>query len=374
VEPKRAKASDRAWLAQLYENDNKFELAKQQYLALLNSETPKSLHLAAYIEMLMRHDQWDEATSWLDKLEKSRPNDLGVVRLRVQWLHGLKKNEQIGPFVEPFAEKLLKKATGDPKREADACLQVGNLYMTTEQWAAAERWYRRLVELDPQRYEPMATVLSKQGRMRDAVEWCKKAAGTDHSGGPARMLAIILLAGTPSADDFAMAEPLLSEGILNYPNDTDLLASVASVRVVQKQMEEASRLYRAVLQRKPMDVATLNNLATLLGEQPDRRAEAIECVDRAIQIAGPQPGLLDTKGMILVFEGKADEAVSLLQEAAATPHSDPRYYFHYAVACDRVGDAAKARIAMEMARQGYLLQQVLTPSDRKLLLKMDEKY
>ena len=45
--------------------------------------------------------------------------------------------------------------------------------------------------------------------------------------------------------------------------------------------------------------------------------------------------------MILVFQKKPDEAVPLLEEAAAMPRADPRYHFHLAVAYDRAGEAGE---------------------------------
>jgi Flp pilus assembly protein TadD len=118
----------------------------------------------------------------------------------------------------------------------------------------------------------------------------------------------------------------------------------------------------------------LNNLATLLAEQPDKRQEALRYIDRAIGIIGPQAGLLDTKGMVLVFEGKPDEAVPLLEEAAATPQADPRYQFHLAVAYDRAGETEKARAALAIARKGNLTSQLLTPLDRQMLGELEKKF
>jgi Flp pilus assembly protein TadD len=78
--------------------------------------------------------------------------------------------------------------------------------------------------------------------------------------------------------------------------------------------------------------------------------------------------------MILVFAGKPDEAVPLLEEAAAMPQSDPRYHFHLAVAYDRVGEAEKARTALMTAQKGNLERQVLTPLDRQMLAELEKKF
>jgi cellulose synthase operon protein C len=252
--------------------------------------------------------------------------------------------------------------------------RVGSLYSAVGLHQAAERWYRRLLDISPDRYEPLASALAHQGRMREAIEFCRKAAESDDSARPAMVLGVVLLSGKPTADDLRFAEATLAKAAAAHKDDANLLSTLAGVRVIQEQVDEAVRLYRQVLALKPTHVATLNNLATLLAEQPDKRQEAIQYIDRAIGIVGPQAGLLDTKGMALVFEGKPDEALPLLQEAAATPGSDPRYQFHLAVAYDRAGDTEKARAALTTARKGNLTSQLLTPLDRQMLAELEKKF
>ncbi len=378
LDPKRAAPSDRLWLARLYETGGKLDLARQQYLKLAGVEKPSAAHLASYVELLLRHDRFDEADPWLKKLEGISPHDLGAAALRARWLRGKGQPEKIEPLVELVAKGLAKELEKlEPAKrkvqEAELAFAVGNLYSAVEQYPAAERWYRRLLALQPGRFESLAVVLAQQGRAGKAIELCRNAAQSDHTARPAVTLALALLAGKPSAEDFRLAEPVLTEAAADHKDDVELLSAVASVRVVQQRLDEAVGMFRQVLALKPADVGTLNNLATLLAEQPDKRQEALEYVDRAIQIAGPQPGLLDTKGMILVFQKKPDEAVPLLEEAAAGPQSDPRYHFHLAVAYDRAGEAGKARAALLAARKGNLTQSVLTPSDREMLAALEKK-
>ena len=108
--------------------------------------------------------------------------------------------------------------------------------------------------------------------------------------------------------------------------------------------------------------------------QAESRPEALRYIDRAIEIAGPQPGLLDTKGTILLLDGKAEDAVPLLEQAAASSLTDPRYHFHLAVAYDRSGLPEKARAAYLTARKNQLTRQILTPTDQSMLDEMRKKY
>ena len=374
ADPKKADDADRRRLAQLYEADDNVESACQQYLKLLARENAAHADTVSFINLLIRHELFDKANERLKKLEASRPDDLGTAALRASWLRGKGQSEKIEPLLEPVAEKIIRGLPKDSPREANLMLAMGNLYATLDQHKAAERWYRKLVAIRPDVYLPLVNSLAKQGRVREAVELCGEAAKSDDSARPATAMAMALLAGKPSADDFAFAEPLLAKAAADHKNAPDFLDALASVRVVQKRLDEATDLFRRVLTIKPDNVSTLNNLATLLAERPESRQEALQCIDRAIEIAGPQPGLLDTKGMILVLENKPKDAVPLLEQAAATPLSDPRYHFHLAVACDRAGRPEQARAAYLTALKNHLTSQILTPTDQTMLAEMKKKF
>ena len=97
--------------------------------------------------------------------------------------------------------------------------------------------------------------------------------------------------------------------------------------ISQERMDEAAAFYRRILELRPRDVLAMNNLATVLAEQPDGLSEGKELVAKAIDLAGPLAGLLDVKGVLLVAEGKPDQAVPVLEEASAASQADPRYCF-----------------------------------------------
>ena len=374
ADPKKADDADRQRLANLYEAGGNVEAARQQYLKLVTRERANPADVSVYINLLLRHDLFDEAEEWLKKLESLRPDDLRAAALRAGWLRGKGQADKIEPLLEPLAEKVVKALPKNSPEETRFLFDLGNLYSSLDQHKAAERWYRRLVAVRPKAYLPLVQCLAEQGRRKEAIELCREAAKTDASPLPAIAAATALLAGKPSAEDFALAEPLLSKAAADHKDRADMLSALANVRLIQNRLDEAIGLFRQALALKPDDVSTLNNLATLLAESPENRKEAIRHIDQAIEIAGPQPGLLDTKGMILVFENKPSDAVPLLEQAAASPLADPRYHFHLAVAYDRAGRPEKARAAFHTARKNHLARQILTPTDQSLLTELEKKF
>jgi Flp pilus assembly protein TadD len=145
------------------------------------------------------------------------------------------------------------------------------------------------------------------------------------------------------------------------------------VRIRQSRSDEAAVLLRRVIELRPRDVVAVNNLATLLAEQPEKLLEAKKLVEQAIALAGPQAGLLDINGVILLAEDKPQEAIPLFEEACTAPQADPRFFFHWAVACQRAGNLAKAQEVFKRARDMNFERQILTPGDKKLLSELERR-
>jgi len=365
-------AGDQLLLARLYESEGKLLAAQEQYVELVSRAEPNVSHLVLYIDMLLRHEWWEDATSWLKKLEELTPNSLRTMSLRARWLHAQNRGSDVESFVEPLGQKLMAQIEKDEKRQTQLCLALGNLYASVDQHQAAERWYRRLDKLMPGKaYAPLAMSLARQNKMPEGIRICVDAADSGNLLQAAIVLGSVLTAGAASEGDFVRAEPVFANARKEHSDNVDLLLSIAGVRVVQQRGKDAVALYRRVLELEPTHLLALNNLATLLAEQPEQKGEALDIVDRAIKIAGPQAGLLDTKGMILVHAKKPDQALPWLKTAAASPAADPRYHFHLAVAYHQLGKAEKARDALKKAREGNLEGQILTLVDRKWLAELN---
>jgi tetratricopeptide (TPR) repeat protein len=377
--------ADRLLLAQVYEAeisrlqgegdaagvDEVLGDAKEQYTAVVNRANPNPSHLALFVEFLIRNDETGAASGYLDRLDKLTPDNLGTTRLRARWLHGENRTQEIKPLVESLAEKLLKKIVDDPRTEARLTSNIGNVYSSVELYQEAERWYRRLVELDSTGYMSLVKVLARQDRMPEAIDVCIEAAQSDQSTRPASLLASLLVTEKASEEEFQQAEPVLKGAMEDHPDDVALLLNLANLRVSRKQIDEADKLYQRVIELEPKNLIALNNRATLLSELPEKSEEALETIDRAIELAGEHPAFLDTKGMILIHDGKPKQAVPFLETAAYSTDSDPRYHFHLAVGHVRNGDLDKARDALREANRGDLKNQFLTEMDLQLLDELE---
>ena len=391
-DPDLAADEDRLLLAALYEQEGLAHYAAKQFAAVAERPEPEPAHVMSYVDFLLRHGRHREAEralgkldailpDWLARLQKQAPARaqtvaggirLGAARLRAGWLAAVERASEIQPLIDALADELSKQAGDDAEKRADVYLKVGDVYSAVEQHAQAERWYALLADVDSNRYAPLVAAKARQGQIGEAIQICVRAAASDRSARPAIVMATMLASSSATAEDYAAAEPLLSRALAEHSHDTELLRIVAYVRFLQKRADDAVGLYESVLARNPRDLLVLNNLATLLVEQPSRRKEALSHVDQAIAIAGPKAGFLDVKGTILALDGKASEAVALLEEASSLGR-DPRYDFHLALAYQRAGEPDKARAALGKAQEGNLRSKDLTELDKSLLAELEEQ-
>jgi Flp pilus assembly protein TadD len=115
----------------------------------------------------------------------------------------------------------------------------------------------------------------------------------------------------------------------------------------------------------------LNNLAILLGEQPEGTQEALELIDQALKIAGKQPLLLDSKAAILMLANRLDEAIPIL-EIAASSSNDPRVIFHLYLALRRAGREEEADRLKSKISVMELKKSILTPDDQSELERFEQ--
>jgi Flp pilus assembly protein TadD len=164
---------------------------------------------------------------------------------------------------------------------------------------------------------------------------------------------------------------VIASALQTHGDNLELLTSVAVQKVTEGDETEAIRLFRRVIEIDPNHTVALNNLATLLAERRNQLQEAREYIERAIENAGRRPALLDTLGTIMIRAGEPQQAVAALEEAVAGVVTDPRYYFHLAVAYQRLGRDSEAKQALEISRQQGLERAILTSGDRELLTSLE---
>jgi tetratricopeptide (TPR) repeat protein len=410
--------SDRLMLAQLYERQSKLstepetaqqllKTARERYVDLCARANPLPAHMIAFVDFLVRHDEADEADRWLKTfetnflnnpnanpawiadyvrlrmarhedqvaekwmlaLERSEPDHWMTIQLRSQLMARTGKKSEVGAYLEQKTKASLESSKNDPQRLA-IYQAAGNVLASLGEMSTAEKWFRKLEGELPEAAEPLIGVLASQGKLAEAIAICQKSSDKPYFPQAVLALTQALLVAKPSATESAPAEQLINEALKRYPQDVKLAYGVASWRIVLGNTEEAIRLFKRVVELNPRHVYALNNLAMMLAERPGERKEALKYIDQAINIAGSDPALYDTKGTILLFDGQAEKAAEFLKMAVDSPVRDPRFRFHLALAYQKLRDLETAKIELEKSLKQQLEKQVLTPLEQTMLAEM----
>lgn len=364
---------DRLLLARLYEAQGQWSKAREQLEFLVQRDRPEPAHLAAFADHLLRTSQKQPSTlkkaaELIDRLAALEPETthFRTLNLRVRLLAEQGETEQAASMVEAF---LAGQPQQSPQQRAELLGRVARLYASLELADPAEAAYREALALQPKAYVPLAIWLARHGRAHESIDLCLAAHDTDAR--VAVALAAVITVGTVEEDDRRRAEPLIAAALANHPDDRLLLFGTSAMHAMQGDNDEAVRLLRQMLALDPQNVASLNNMALLLSQRADSRREALEYIERALQIGGMQAELLDTKGWVLLQQREVDEAASLFKDALALSPTSARHRFHLALSLQYLGKTDDARQAFEEARQSNLAAELLPPNERQELLKLE---
>jgi cellulose synthase operon protein C len=135
-------------------------------------------------------------------------------------------------------------------------------------------------------------------------------------------------------------EPLL-KWLAREPADTVARHLLSDFLLVRGRDDEAREQLEIIVKQVPNDLSALNNLAWVLRVSSRDRAEAL--AKRARAIAPDNPAVADTLGVILLANGKTDEALAALEQAATGMPRDKTVQYHYAMSLGKSGQREKAR-------------------------------
>ncbi|MDR1963575.1 MAG: tetratricopeptide repeat protein [Planctomycetaceae bacterium] len=130
----------------------------------------------------------------------------------------------------------------------------------------------------------------------------------------------------------------------------EVLVPLADYWIVRGKPARAIPLYRQGLAKDPENFLFQNNLAMLLSTVEGNHAEGLKVIDTALENRRDNVTLLDSKGMILMNDGRANEAVPVLERAVELSCQHPIYCLHLAKALDMAGRESAARNWFDKSR------------------------
>jgi cellulose synthase operon protein C len=264
-------------------------------------------------------------------------------------------------------------------RSASARSMLARLYLAAGRADEAKRAVDASLALDPQ-FVPALALSAELAAMRGDIEGARGILAQIQKAEPEGVAAQVL-AGDLSArqGDFAKAVQAYSAAAKRAPNSAlamrehaarragrlgdetaplvkwlEVHPDDAGVRTILAQAEQGSGRtveaighYERALAVAPDNVIALNNLAWLYHERRDARA--LDLARRAFERAPERAEIADTYGWMLLASGEVQQAIGVLEKAAAAEPGSAEIAFHYAAALHRAGRLDDSREVLTQA-------------------------
>jgi len=144
------------------------------------------------------------------------------------------------------------------------------------------------------------------------------------------------------AGDHAKAYAVLTKGLADHPDETELLYDAAMVAEKLGRTDDTEARLKRLLELTPDNAHALNALGYTLVDRTSRTAEGFALIERALKLSPNDPFILDSMGWAYFRMGKADEAERYLQRAfSARP--DPEIAAHLGEVLWTKGERERAR-------------------------------
>jgi tetratricopeptide (TPR) repeat protein len=358
---------DQFVLAQLHESLGNKAKAQSLMQSIINKAGDNPRYVGRYIRSLLAQNELGEAGIYIASLEKLQPKAGQTFELKARWLHAQGKTSEAVSLLEKFAE------------EKDApLLAIANLLELIEDKPkkSAEQMFKKLVDKVDKEKKPdavllLAGFLGRNGRLAESLDLfdqVRAQRGTERILGGA--LLVLYRANSGKADR-ERVESWIQEALQDAKSKRDakrqtaLEQSLATLYNLEGRVDEAEKLYRRCVEDDPRDYLARNNLAWLLATRQGGNAdEALAQVQRALDIAGPLPALLDTRALIYLVQGKNDLAIKELEDIVADNPTGVGL-FRLAQAYHAVNNTLAAREQLRRALTTYNLKQTdLEPFER----------
>ena len=351
-------------------------LAGKQLSTLCRSNQVPVEYLYTYGDFLIKQDRIVEATDISDRLGSQDPESFASAYLksRLQLISG--NLDRAKTLMMAWKDTQLAKLPKDApaSQQAEILARTGDALGELGASSESEEILRQAYELDSNRginYVRSLARTENANAKQAAIRYLLEKLRNEKKADTARLLAGLLSVGSIPEELADEGDAILSEIGGQNDSNAELLLSIADMWLAQKKSSKAIDSYRKIVKLRPNDVVALNNLAILLGEQPDGTQEALSLIDQAIRIAGKQPLLLDSKAAILMLANRVDEAIPIL-EIAASSTNDPRVMFHLYLALRRAGREEEADRLKSKINIIELKKSILTPDDQSELERFEQ--
>ena len=317
---------------------------------LLKSEPQQGLealrrHLAAhpeareirlqYARALLEQKQYRPARDEFQRLAKDSPDNpdmafaIALISLQLKDYQG--------------AEEQLRQSLGAGGKDSDRVqYYLGQLSEAKESEDEALAHYREVREGE-YRFTAQLRILYLLNK-RDGLEAARAHLSQVRADNNQQRVQLLLVEAQllREAQRNADAYEVLSQGLEKLPSHPDLLYETAMLADKLGKHDVAEQLLRKLIQLQPTHAHAHNALGYSLLERNERIEEALELVEKALQLAPADAAIMDSVGWGYYRNGRLDDSVNMLRRAfVANP--DPEIAAHLGEVLWMRGDKDEAR-------------------------------
>jgi tetratricopeptide (TPR) repeat protein len=355
---------ERFLLVTLYSAEGDLPKCRSEMRKVLEDGRRQPRHLIFYVNLLARLGELDEAEKWLGALKSLVPNDrTGVVLdLETKLLKARQQDRELAVLIRNYVQQ-----------NSDQMMVGAILFDRFGLLKEAEQAYRAAMARNPNEtasFLALIDFLARQDRPQEALELCEPALRTWRPEAVALAGLAIYKAKSVTEPQRRKVEAWFQEMVHQKPDNVFLNTKLAVLRTLQGNYPEAEAIYRRSLGANRDNVEALNNLAWQLALRANKPEEALKLIDRALDIAGPNPTLLDTRAVVLMQLNQGDKAVAALREAVSSQPDDPIRHFHLARAYQMTNALTEARKALERSKVLGLNEEMIDHLERGTYRKL----
>jgi tetratricopeptide (TPR) repeat protein len=373
-------------LAKVYlDGDGGWPKYKFQMRELLDEKGHEPRYVGSFAEELIKHKEFPEAEKWLDRLDKTAPDEQETVQVRSKLLFEKGQYDSVIRLLDGWCDAAASKPKEQLRRlqftagylgaYARQLSEDGKKTMANFFVQQAEDRYQQFISRAKADPILMAGFMAEVGKAEPAI----KLFATSWKKSKPKVVASVAFS---IMNGRGMTGPLLyrlngilKKAIAQHPDEIILQMALAVGTDLSGKSDQAEAMYRKMLATSPDNVSAMNNLAVHLACKKKKLDEAERLVDQAINKGGGtrgeiHPDLLDSRAQVMMAKGKNQSALADLGRAIRMRPNSPLYRFHLADALQRSGRTRAAREAFKEAQNRGLYEEMLTPPERRIYRKM----
>jgi tetratricopeptide (TPR) repeat protein len=363
-----ATTDDRFILARLYARADNWIKAGDLLRSLVASSDKEPRYLEFYIDELLKHNEMSSARTYLDRLQKLAPNSFGTVSRRADLLFAMKQPLQAFETLKDFVDNVDAETRDRGLRirmVAEKLAELAGRLKKPEQAAlaaqgidSAESLFRTFVKENPGQELVLAVFLGRHGKIDEALRILEESVQTCSVEQFAQACSLILQDGKATQDQMQRMNKIVQSAEARFERAPRLLMALGDLRTHQGLYAEAISVYHEIPEMAPDYASALNNVAVLQALQGLRLDESLTLVNRAMELAGRQGSMLDSRATVYIAMNSPEKAIEDMKDAIADSKT-PERFFHQAQAYVLAGDNAKAKASFDEALKKGLRKELL---------------